>query len=235
MTQMRKAGLKVDTQQELKNERQPFIGQRLIELRNEHQMTQEELADKLEVSRQAISKWESDRTFPSIDKLFCMSELYQVSLDYLLTGKTPVPPDGKEEPQIRKKSLYVRFAAILLGILLIINCVLIAMLLFHQNWNKKSERVEFYVDTIYEQYTKAKVVIPEEDGSYTEQVLWLDAEGIRENDWDWCHDNGMPVTGIKWNYNIKTLLLPIITAGILLVLLLLLCMEMRKNHETNGK
>lgn len=228
--------MKLDIQdQETANEVQPLIGQRLIELRNAHQMTQEDLADKLGVSRQAISKWESDRTFPNIEKLFGISQLYQVSLDYLLTGKEVEASVGKAVPEIRKKTFYVQLAAILLGILLVINCALIFMLLFRQNWNKKNEAEVYQVDTIYEQYTKAKVVVPGEDGSYTEQVLWLDRKGIRENDWGWCYDNGLQINGIRLNYYAKTLLFPIITAGILLVLFLLLCLEMRKDHEKNRK
>ena len=233
---MRKAGRKVDAQgQEMKNEMQPLIGQRLTELRNSHQMTQEDLADKLRVSRQAISKWESDRTLPNIENLFCISELYQVSLDYLLTGKEMQTPAGKAEPEIQKRSFYVQLAVVLLGILLAMNCIVIIMLLFRQNWNGKNEGVNFYVDTIYEQYTKAKVVIPREDGSYIEQVLWLDEEGVRENDWGWCYDNGTQLSSIKLKYHVKTLLFPIVIAGILLILLLLLCLEMRKHHETSGK
>lgn len=224
----------MDTQgQEIKNAMQPLIGQRLIELRNNYQMTQEDLADKLKVSRQAISKWESDRTFPSIENLFCISELYQVSMDYLLTGKEMQTPVGKEEPNTKKKLCYVQLAVMLLGILLAMNCILIVMLLFRQNWNGKNEAVNFHVDTIYEQYTKAKIVIPRENGSYIEQVLWLDEEGVRENDWGWCYDNGTQLTGIKVNYHARTLLFPIVTAGILLILLLLLCLEMRKHHEIN--
>lgn len=226
--------MKVDSH-EMRNEIQPLIGQRLIELRSEHQMTQEDLADKLGVSRQAISKWESDRTLPNVEKLFCLSELYQVSLDYLLTGKEIQTPVRKAEPEIQKKSFCIQMAVILLGILLAMNCIVIVILLSRQNWNGKNEAVNFHVDTIYEQYTKAKVVIPEEDGSYIEQVLWLDGRGVRENDWGWCYDNGMQIGGIKLKYHVKTLLLPMVTAGILLVLLLLLCLEMRKHHETNEK
>lgn len=234
--EMRKAGMKVDTQrQEVTNEIQPLIGQRLTALRISRQMTQEDLADKMGVSRQAISKWESDRTLPNVEKLFCLSELYQVSLDYLLTGKEKQLPDAGAGTEIRKSSCYIRFAVILLGILLFINCAWIIKLLFNQNWNRDKEAVNYYVDTIYEQYTKAKVVMPREDGSFTEQVLWLDGNGIRENDWGWCYDSGSRLGSIKLNYKAKILIVPVLTAGILLCLLLFLCLELRKSHEKNEK
>lgn len=60
------------------------LGEKLTKLRRENNYTQEQLADILEVSRQAISKWESNITYPETDKLIRMSELFDCSLDYLL-------------------------------------------------------------------------------------------------------------------------------------------------------
>ncbi len=63
------------------------LGDKLSKLRRENNYTQEQLAELLGVSRQAISKWESDATFPETDKLIRMSELFDCSLDYLLKEK----------------------------------------------------------------------------------------------------------------------------------------------------
>lgn len=60
------------------------LGQKLYLLRNKHNMTQEQLAEKLQVSRQSISKWESDTTRPDLGKLKFLAEFYQLSLDQLL-------------------------------------------------------------------------------------------------------------------------------------------------------
>ncbi len=60
------------------------LGEKLTKLRRENNYTQEQLADILDVSRQAISKWESNITYPETDKLIRMSELFDCSLDYLL-------------------------------------------------------------------------------------------------------------------------------------------------------
>ncbi|OED58952.1 helix-turn-helix domain-containing protein [Acholeplasma laidlawii] len=59
-------------------------GQRLAKLRKDHNYTQEELGELLDVSRQSISKWESDQAFPETQKLIELSKLYQTSVDYLL-------------------------------------------------------------------------------------------------------------------------------------------------------
>lgn len=57
---------------------------KLIVLRREKGLSQEQLAEYLEVSRQSVSKWEADKTMPEISKLIAISGLFQVSLDYLL-------------------------------------------------------------------------------------------------------------------------------------------------------
>lgn len=60
------------------------LGEKLSKLRKEHNYTQEQLAGIFEVSRQSISKWESDAAYPETDKLVRIAELYDCSLDYLL-------------------------------------------------------------------------------------------------------------------------------------------------------
>lgn len=71
------------------------FGNKLSKLRKDNNYTQEQLADVLGVSRQAISKWESDITYPETDKLIRMSGLFHCSLDYLL--KDTVETDGKDQ------------------------------------------------------------------------------------------------------------------------------------------
>lgn len=60
------------------------LGDKLSKLRKENNYTQEQIAAALGVSRQSISKWESNLAYPETDKLIRMSEMFQCSLDYLL-------------------------------------------------------------------------------------------------------------------------------------------------------
>ena len=60
------------------------IANRLVELRKKNGLSQEELADKLGLSRQAVSKWERAESSPDTDNLICLAKLYNVSLDDLL-------------------------------------------------------------------------------------------------------------------------------------------------------
>lgn len=75
------------------------LGDKLSKLRKENNYTQEQLADILEVSRQAISKWENDTAYPETEKLLKIGELYNCSMDYLLKDgqEADNPPDSSEK------------------------------------------------------------------------------------------------------------------------------------------
>lgn len=62
------------------------FGERLFELRKLRNVSQEELAEILDVSRQSISKWENDKAYPEMTRLLFMSDFFNVSLDYLMRG-----------------------------------------------------------------------------------------------------------------------------------------------------
>lgn len=60
------------------------LGEKLTKLRKEYNYTQEQLADILGISRQSISKWESDIAYPETEKLIELGKLFECSMDYLL-------------------------------------------------------------------------------------------------------------------------------------------------------
>ena len=62
------------------------IGDKLKEARLKKNMTQEEVAEKIFVSRQSISNWENNKTYPDIGNVIALSDLYEISLDELLKG-----------------------------------------------------------------------------------------------------------------------------------------------------
>ena len=63
------------------------LGERIQMLRKEKKMSQNDLAEKLDVSRQSVSKWETDAAKPELPKLILMAELFQVSLDELVSSE----------------------------------------------------------------------------------------------------------------------------------------------------
>lgn len=62
------------------------LGEKLLQLRKNAGLSQEAVAEKLGVSRQTISKWETDQTVPELIKAKSLSELYNVTYDYLISG-----------------------------------------------------------------------------------------------------------------------------------------------------
>lgn len=66
------------------------LGQRLYEMRKSKGLSQENVAESLGVTRQTISKWETDQTTPDFDKIIPLCELYNITTDELLKGETPV-------------------------------------------------------------------------------------------------------------------------------------------------
>ena len=73
------------------------IAEKLLKLRTEAGLSQEALAEKLGVSRQSVSKWESGSALPDTDKIIAMSELFKVSTDYLLKADTDVTAPAVED------------------------------------------------------------------------------------------------------------------------------------------
>ena len=69
------------------------IADRIQSLRKSKGMSQEELADAVGVSRQAVSKWEREQATPDLDKVVIMSDIFEVTTDYLLKGIEPVKTD----------------------------------------------------------------------------------------------------------------------------------------------
>lgn len=82
----------------MENEKNLTFGEKLKTARKSAGLTQEQLAEKLSVSRQAVTKWEADRGLPDIENLRQIARLMNVSLDYLLdSGEAPDMSVLKEE------------------------------------------------------------------------------------------------------------------------------------------
>ena len=75
------------------------ISKRLTKYRKAAKLSQEEVAEKLNVSRQTVSKWETGQSTPDFDKIAPLCELYNISTDELLRGVIPEKKEEKEEPE----------------------------------------------------------------------------------------------------------------------------------------
>lgn len=96
---------------------------RLVELRKLHNLSQEDLAEQIGISRQAISKWERAEASPDTDNLISLARLYNISLDELLGNAMPVvvPPPPAQEEAVRGNPLtrtgFPMWFVILLGVI----------------------------------------------------------------------------------------------------------------------
>ena len=116
------------------------LGEKIARQRKELNYTQEQLADILGVSRQSISKWESDIAYPETDKLIELGKLFDCSMDYLLkeeiTEKYGVQTSGFTEKveKIRRKVMTEKTKKILkiIGIILavVLTIDIISMILY---------------------------------------------------------------------------------------------------------
>ena len=111
---------------------------KLYHLRKQKGLSQEELANRLNVSRQTISKWEVGDSTPDMEKLIAISDMFQISLDELMmdkvqtqTGETPskaeIVNELKEkvltDENKKKAKKVLKIAAIILGVIVLIDVI----------------------------------------------------------------------------------------------------------------
>ena len=118
---------------------------KLYELRKQKGFSQEELASRLNVSRQTVSKWELGESSPDMEKLVAMSDLFGITLDELVLDKAPVQPESAPTSaktdiagEIKEKVLTednkwkakkgLKIAGIILGVIVIID--LLSMIIY---------------------------------------------------------------------------------------------------------
>ncbi len=80
------------------------IGKQLKDARNQANLTQENVAEQLNVSRQTISNWENEKSYPDIISMIELSDLYSISLDHLLKGDKDMIEHLEESTNIVKSN-----------------------------------------------------------------------------------------------------------------------------------
>ena len=105
------------------------IGDRLLKLRKERNLSQEELANVLDVSRQTISKWETNQSMPDFDKIVPLCNYFNITTDELLTGKENIV----EANSINVKSNFARNIAIAVALYIM---SLVAIIIFSAQFDQ---------------------------------------------------------------------------------------------------
>lgn len=81
-----------------------LIGERMQECRKAANLSQEEFAAKVGVTRQAVSKWELDKAYPDLDKLVDICEILQISVTEFIYGEAAPEPEGARQGESQKIS-----------------------------------------------------------------------------------------------------------------------------------
>ena len=90
------------------------LGKQIKKHHQEVQLSQEKLADRVYVSRQTISNWENDKSYPDVNSLVLLSEIFQISLDNLIKGDIEVMKDVIQKEEIVKMNRYGKTYTIML-------------------------------------------------------------------------------------------------------------------------
>lgn len=90
------------------------LGKQIKMHRQEAHLSQEELANRVYVSRQTISNWENDKSYPDVNSLVLLSEIFQISLDKLIKGDIEVMKDVIQKEEIEKMNRYGKSYTIML-------------------------------------------------------------------------------------------------------------------------
>ena len=106
------------------------LAKKMIELRKQNGLSQQDLADRLGVSRQAISRWETGAVQPLADSVKSLAQVFQVSTDYLLNDDLdtptppptaqPAPPQEKPKPTRKHRKWLLALAALAAAAVLIL-------------------------------------------------------------------------------------------------------------------
>lgn len=84
-----------------------MLSEKLKQLRSESGLTQEQVAEKLNVTRSAIARWETDKGFPDITNLIAISKLYDITVDELIKGSREVQQKITADSKAKKWHLLV--------------------------------------------------------------------------------------------------------------------------------
>lgn len=95
------------------------LGKQIKKHRQETRLSQEELADRIYVSRQTISNWENDKSYPDVNSLVMLSEVFQISLDKLIKGDIDTMKKVIQREEVEKMKRYGTVYTILLAAVVI--------------------------------------------------------------------------------------------------------------------
>ncbi len=227
-----------------------LIGARILEYRKAANMSQEEFALKIGVSRQAVSKWELDKAYPDLDKLMDICDTFDISIDELIHGRADNMADGNGNNEKNQTARIDNFAplgkmrgahgtvrlkicTLLVGMLCMFCCTVFVLIIIHNVWDKDNEYTQnARVERVYTQYTKADISFSDDDSRRVLKTVWLDTDGIRDGDYIQCYTDSEQQK-IYLDYYAVTLIIPGMLMLLFLCLFVFLLLETRRMGREN--
>ena len=152
------------------------LGNQIKKYRSEMQMSQEQLADRIYVSRQTISNWENEKSYPDVNSLVLLSEIFQTSIDNLIKGDIEIMKEKINEQEIKK----LNYCGNIFSVHLVIT-ILLAVPLFI--WLEHFAFIPFGIIFIITMYWALKVEKIKKDNdvqTYKELVAFSEGKRLDE-------------------------------------------------------
>lgn len=152
------------------------LGNQIKKYRSELQISQEQLADRIYVSRQTISNWENEKSYPDVKSLILLSEVFQTSIDKLIKGDIEIMKEKINEQKIKKLNYYGNIFGVHFAI-----TILSAVPLFF--WLEQLAFIPFGILFVITMYWALKVEKVKKDNdiqTYKEIVAFLEGKRLDE-------------------------------------------------------
>lgn len=104
------------------------IGNRIVKLRKDLQLSQEDLAAKIGVTRQSVSKWETDACAPDAYNLMSLAEVLQTTVEYIVTGNAVAPVKEPASHPDKQEKEFSKWALLGVGLMLLAGGIIMAII-----------------------------------------------------------------------------------------------------------
>lgn len=233
---------------EMGGKRMLLIGSEIQEYRKKAGLNQAEFADKLGVSRQAVSKWERDKAYPDLDRLVCICEILDVQVGELIYGNSEVSSETEETRvsyqannvvhlrNLRGKNGLAILKALfcVLAVICVFSAVAVTAVFVRNEWTSHSDKNEnVRVEKVYQQYTKADLAYYDDDGRKIMDTVWLDVPGIRDGDYIQLY-TGADNDSLFLNYKTSSIIGASMIMLVFVILLIITGFEIRRTKREDA-
>ena len=152
------------------------LGKQIKKYRIENELSQEDLANKIYVTRQSISNWENDKTYPDVNSLVLLSEIFQVSIDELIKGDLNKMKETIKKEEILKFNQY----GLIFTVLLIVSIVSILPLTMLLGYYGLIPWIFIYSVTMFYAFKVEKLKKQHDIQTYKEIVAFSEGKKLDE-------------------------------------------------------